>query len=77
MELKILTSQFLKAFSKNGFSFRKLGKSNGCSVGKNYFEKLNDYYSNHKKLGLEYEALDYGKSLDFLLMTASAFDEEK
>jgi len=43
---------------------------------RNYFKKLSDYYSNIRKLGLEYEDLDYEKSLDFLLMTISGIDEQ-
>jgi len=43
---------------------------------KNYFLKLADYYRNIKKLGVEYEDLDYRKSLDFLLMTVESLDEK-
>ena len=35
---------------------------------------IKDYYSNIKKLGLEYEELDYSKSLEFLLMTVSGIE---
>jgi len=41
---------------------------------KNYFNKIKNYYSNIKKLGLEYEDLDYSKSLDFLVMTVNGID---
>ena len=34
---------------------------------KNYYENHNQYYQNIRKLGLEFETLDYEKSLDFLL----------
>ena len=39
---------------------------------KNYFLNIKEYYSNIKKLGAEYDDLDYSKSLDFLLMTANS-----
>lgn len=52
------------------FLFEKLGESaNAIQLEKNYWQKLNEYYNNIKKLGLEYGKLDYKKSLDFLLMT--------
>ncbi|MBN1769189.1 MAG: Fic family protein [Prolixibacteraceae bacterium] len=54
------------------FLLAKIGeKASAVQLEKNYFTKINDYYSNLKKLGLEYEKLDYGKSLDFLLMTVT------
>ncbi len=59
------------------FFFEKLGeRAHPIQLEKNYFKKLNDYYSNIKKLGLEYETLDYRKSLDFLLMTVESINEE-
>jgi len=36
---------------------------------KNYFLHKQNYYNNIRQLGLEYEKLNYTKSLDFLLMT--------
>jgi len=52
------------------FLIEKIGqKAISIQLGKNYFKRLNDYYFNIKKLGLEYEELDYRKSLDLLLMT--------
>ncbi len=39
---------------------------------KNYYLHKKAYYNNIRKIGLEYETLDYGKSLDFLLMTISS-----
>jgi len=51
-------------------------KANSIQLEKNYFKKLKDYYGNIKKLGLEYEELDYRKSLDFLLMTVESINEE-
>jgi len=60
------------------FLIEKIGqKATSVQLEKNYYRKIKDYYSNIKKIGLEYEELDYGKSLDFLLMTVSGIDEEK
>lgn len=60
------------------FLIEKMGrKAASVQLEKNYYKKINDYYSNLKKLGLEYEELDYSKSLDFLLMTVSGIDEQK
>jgi len=57
------------------FLIEKIGEDAGSvQLEKNYFLKLEEYYSNIKKLGLEYEELDYGQSLDFLLMTASGIN---
>ncbi len=50
-------------------------KANAVQLEKNYFLKLSDYYSNIKKLGIEYDVLDYRKSLDFLLMTVQSLAE--
>ena len=46
-------------------------KAGSIQLEKNYFINIKDYYSNIKKLGLEYNEIDYGRSLDFLLMTVS------
>jgi Fic family protein len=55
----------------------KLGENaNSIQLEKHYYTKLSDYYRNIKKLGLEYETLDYRKSLDFLLMTVQTLDEK-
>jgi len=52
------------------FLLLKIGdKATGVQLEKNYYKNLELYYKNIKKLGLEYEALDYSKALDFLLMT--------
>lgn len=57
------------------FLIEKIGeKATVVQLEKNYYIKLKDYYSTIKKLGLEYEDLDYNKSLDFLLMTVSGLD---
>ncbi len=58
------------------FLIEKIGqKATSVQLEKNYYRKLKNYYSNIKKLGLEYEELDYSKSLDFLLMTVSGIDK--
>jgi Fic family protein len=44
---------------------------------KNYYTKLHDYYDNIKKLGVEYEKLNYDNCLDFLLMTVKGLKEQK
>jgi len=59
------------------FLLEKLGeKANSIQLEKNYYQKLKDCYNNIKKLGIEYEELDYKKSLDFLLMTVASLNEE-
>lgn len=59
------------------FLIEKLGeKAHSIQLEKNYYQKLKDYYNNIKKLGLEYESLNYKKSLDFLLMTVQSINEE-
>jgi len=53
------------------FLIHKIGdKATGVQLEKNYYKSLENYYKNIKKLGLEYETLDYSKALEFLLMTA-------
>ncbi len=60
------------------FLIEKIGqKATSVQLEKNYFKKLRDYYSNIRKIGLEYEKLDYNKSLEFLLMTAKGIDNQK
>jgi Fic family protein len=52
------------------FLMEKIGqKAISVQLEKYYFKHLKEYYSNIKALGLEYDDLDYDKSLDFLLMT--------
>ena len=52
------------------FLIEKLGKKIvSVELEKNYFKNLSDYYKNIRKLGLEYNGLDYSQSLDFLTMT--------
>lgn len=60
------------------FLIEKIGeKATAVQLEKNYYTKINDYYSNIKRLGLEYEDLDYDKGLDFLLMTVSGIENKK
>jgi len=59
------------------FLIEKIGqKATAVQLEKNYYKHLKDYYTNIRKLGLEYENLDYGKSLDFLLMTVNGIETE-
>jgi Fic family protein len=58
------------------FLIEKIGQiATSVQLEKNYFNKIKDYYMNLKQLGLEYEDLDYSKSLDFLLMTVNGINE--
>lgn len=59
------------------FLLEKLGQKAAPPVQleKNYFKKIKDYYANIRKIGIEYEDLDYSKSLDFLLMTIQGIDD--
>lgn len=59
------------------FLIEKTGKkAMSVQLEKNYYIKLRDYYSNLRKIGLEYEDLDYSKCLDFLLMTIKGIDNQ-
>jgi Fic family protein len=59
------------------FLIEQIGqKATSVQLEKNYYKKLNDYYTNIRKIGLEYEDLDYSKSLDFLLMTVKGIDDQ-
>jgi len=59
------------------FLLENLGEvANSVQLEKNYYLQLTDYYKNIRKLGVEYEDLDYRKSLDFLLMTVQSLDEK-
>ena len=58
------------------FLLEKIGQEAiSIQLEKNYYINLQNYYSNIKQTGLEYESLDYGKSLDFLLMTIMSIKE--
>lgn len=55
------------------FLLEKLGeKAISIELEKNYYTNRQNYYDNIKKLGLDYEVLDYSKALDFLFMTISS-----
>ena len=59
------------------FLTEKIGeKAASVQLEKNYYKRLKDYYSNIRKIGLEYEDLDYSKCLDFLLMTVKGIDDQ-
>jgi Fic family protein len=59
------------------FLLEKLGKkANAIQLEKQYYNHRNNYYSNLKKLGIEYLDLDYSKSLDFLLLTVQSIAED-
>ncbi len=51
-------------------------KATAVLLEKNYFKNLKNYYSNIKKIGIEYETLDYSKALDFLLMTVKGLETQ-
>ena len=51
-------------------------KATAVQLEKNYYRNLINYYSYIKKLGPEYESLDYSKALDFLLMTAKGLETQ-
>jgi Fic family protein len=54
------------------FLIEKLSdKATAIQLEKNYYLNLQDYYQNLKKLGVDYEFLNYGKAFDFLMMTAN------
>lgn len=55
------------------FLKEKLGNDAfSIELEKNYYLHHNQYYHHIRKLGLEYENLDYCMSLDFLLMTVNS-----
>lgn len=59
------------------FLIQKIGQNaTSVQLEKNYYKNLKEYYSNIRKLGLEYEDLDYSKSLDFILMTVNGIDDQ-
>ena len=43
---------------------------------RNYYQDLDSYYFNLKKIGLEYTDHDYSKSLFFLLMTINSLKND-
>lgn len=57
------------------FLLEKMGKqAASIELEKNYYRKRKAYYDNIRMLGLDYETLDYSKSLDFLLMTIGSLN---
>lgn len=58
------------------FLIERIGqKATSVQLEKNYYKRLNEYYANLRKIGLEYEDLDYSKCLDFFLMTIAGIDD--
>jgi Fic family protein len=54
------------------FLIEKLGdKATAIQLEKNYYLHLQDYYKNLKRLGIDYEIIDYDKAFEFLKMTAN------
>lgn len=59
------------------FLIEKIGqKAASVQLEKNYYKRLKDYYTNIRKIGLEYDDPDYSKCLDFLLMTVIGIDDQ-
>ena len=59
------------------FLKEKIGeKSVSVPLERNYHQNIKNYYSNIRKLGLEYIELDYSKAMDFLLMSVSSLKKE-
>jgi Fic family protein len=55
------------------FLLEKLGnQALAIESEKNYYINRQLYYHYIRKLGLDYESLDYGQALDFLLMTVDS-----
>ncbi len=55
------------------FLLEKLGnQALAIESEKNYYINRQSYYQNIRKLGLDYESLDYGQALDFLLMMVNS-----
>jgi len=55
------------------FLKEKIGeKAVSVPLERYYYQNLKSYYSNIKKLGFEYNELDYSKAMDFLLMTINS-----
>ena len=54
------------------FLIDKLGvKATAIQLEKNYYLNLQDYYNNSKRLGIDYEIIDYDKAFEFLIMIAN------
>jgi len=60
------------------FLFDKLGqKAISIELEKNYYSNKPKYYDNIRKIGLEYEQLNYSNGLGFLLMTVNSLKKAK
>lgn len=60
------------------FLLEKLGnRALSIESEKNYYVKRQAYYHNIRQLGLDYESLDYGQALDFLLMTVNSLRRDR
>jgi Fic family protein len=60
------------------FLIEKLGdKATAIQLEKNYYLNLQVYYKNLKRLGVDFELLDFGKANDFLMMTAIGLLSQK
>ena len=74
-EPAIVKNEIEKLFSdiEKWFLLEKLGKKAiNIPSEKFYYNSITNYYSNIKKLGLEYEELNYDNCIDFLLMIVSS-----
>jgi Uncharacterized conserved protein len=59
------------------FLREKLGnKAISIELEKNYYNNKQKNYDNIRKIGLDYEILNYDSSLDFLLMTVKGLEKE-
>ena len=57
------------------FLLEKLGQDAvSVELEKNYFKNRKAYYNNIRKIGLEYQNLDYSKAFDFLQMTVNSLN---
>ena len=53
------------------FLIEKLGeKATAIQLEKNYYLNLQEYYRNMKRLGVDYDFLNYYKAIEFLWKTA-------
>ena len=60
------------------FLIEKLGDTaTAIQLEKIYYLNLENYYKNLKRLGVDYELIDYGKAIDFLMMTANGLLRQK
>jgi len=60
------------------FLLEKLGnRALSIESEKNCYVNRQAYYHNIRKLGLDYESLDYGQALDFLLMTVDSLRRDR